>query len=283
MTTWESVACKLCGSTKVRQAYSEKWRGQEYAGYYCGKCDVYETLGNVADLSPQYHSLTEDEIEDQYLFQSSFAHKGAAYKQWQDLMIQEGGPLQGRLLDIGCGIGGFLDFAVGQGVECHGFDAAAAQVAYARRTHPNVVHAITMDDYLTQLPAALDFRYFTMWDVLEHIPAPLPMLTSVREVMSADALLYISVPSGGTIPLKQVYYKLTGVELSLYPWEHVFYYTPKSLHAVLERAGLRVVSNGGVATYERPMSPREAIRRVVTKGLSRTKLATQLYAVVRRG
>lgn len=276
------VACKLCGGSKVKAAYREEWRGQEYAGFYCGKCDVYQTLGNVADVSPQYHSLTEDEIRDQYLFQSSFAHKGDAFLQWKDLMVREGGPLKGRLLDIGCGIGGFLNFAAELGIECHGFDAAAPQVAYAQRTHQNVIQAITMDDYLPKLPSDTSFRYFTMWDVLEHIPDPLPMIQSVAAAMDDDSLLFISVPSGGPLAMKLAYYRMTQTPLSLTPWEHVFYYTPKSLRAVIETAGLEVMGLGGVATYRRPMSLQEALRRVVTMGLSKTRYALQIYAVARR-
>jgi hypothetical protein len=82
--------------------------------------------------------------------------------------------------------------------------------------------------------------------------------------------------------MKQAYYGLTRTPLSLCPWEHVFYYTPKSLRAVLERAGLKVVEIGGVVTYERPMSPQEAIRRAVTKGLNNTRYALQIYAIARR-
>lgn len=282
MTMLTKPACKLCGDTGVKPAYQEQWRGIDYTGYYCAKCDVYETIGDIADVSPQYHSLTEDEIQDQYVFQSSIAHKGEAFRQWRNLMIENGGPLRGSLLDIGCGIGGFLGYAAQQGVECYGFDAATPQVAYANKTHPNVIQAVTMDEYLAKVKRR-DFRYFTMWDVLEHIPAPVPMLSSVRQAMGADSLLYISVPSGGTINMKKAYYKAAGKELSLCPWEHVFYYTPKSLRDVLERSGLRVIKIGGVAIYKRPISASEIIRRVVTKGLANTRFATQLYAVVARG
>jgi SAM-dependent methyltransferase len=154
----ESPAYKLCGTKDVKLTYREEWRGQEYSGFYCQKCDVYQTLGNVADLSPQYHSLTEEDLSQEHIdLLSSLAHRGNAFRQWKDLMVREGGLLRGRLLDIGCGVGGFLNFAAELGIECHGFDASAPQVAYARRAHQNVVQAITMGDYLPTLPAGLSF------------------------------------------------------------------------------------------------------------------------------
>lgn len=139
-----------------------------------------------------------------------------------------------------------------------------------------------MEDYLSATGEGQTFRYFTMWDVLEHIPAPMPLLEAIGDAMQDDSLLYISVPSGATIPMKQAYYRLTGQPLSLSPWEHVMYYTPQSLRATLSRAGLDVIEIGGVATYERPMGLQEAVRRMVTKGLSGTRFAFQIYAVARK-
>ena len=284
MTDVSDLRCKLCGNAHVEFVFSEDIGGQTYASYYCSKCDVYQTLGEVPAVSPDYIGLTEDELVGEHVFLQR-AHKRPAFEKWLDAVKRlDPGFAKGerrKLLDIGCGVGGFLDFAKDHGFDVYGFDASEAQIQLARRNHPNVRHAITIDDYIDQLSERPSFDYVTMWDVFEHIREPQALLTSVRPYVSQDGLFYVSVPSGAPTRAKLAAARWRKSSPGLIPWEHVFYYTKKSLPIVFGQSGYTIVAIDGVAPYMRSMSVHEFVRRMVHTALRATPLALQISAFAR--
>jgi SAM-dependent methyltransferase len=278
------LRCKLCGDSDVRFEFSEEVDGNRYASYHCAKCDVYQTLGEVPSVSPDYVDLTEHDLVGEHVFLQR-AHKRPAFEEWLVAVKRlDSGFAAGErrtLLDIGCGVGGFLDFAAENGLDVYGFDASEAQIAVAHGTHPNVRHAISADDYAAQLPHRPAFDFVTMWDVFEHIREPQALLGSVRPFMKPAGLFYVSVPSGAPTRLKLKVAKMRGTEPGLIPWEHVFYYTKKSLASVFRQSGYDVAVIDGVAPYVRPLSFHEAVRRIVHRALRATPMAFQISAFAR--
>lgn len=281
MNNYEGLSCKLCGTPNPVFSYREAWRGADYSGYYCRNCDLYQTLGSIAPISPEYETLTLDDLTDQHIHLQT-AHKETAFAQWRALMERHSGrPLAGKLLDVGCGVGGFLDQAKTYGLSVFGFDASTVQAEQARLRHPNVANCIDIDDYVATLPKGTKFDYITMWDVLEHIRDPKHLLAGIREHLAPDGLFFASVPGGGPTPLKLMFTSLLGRPPGLIPWEHVFYYTPNSLRLLLTENGFNPVDIGGVVPYTRSASLHEALRRTIFAILRNTNWALQIYSVAR--
>lgn len=278
------LRCKLCGNADVKFQFSEEIGGVGYSSYYCRNCDLYQTLGEIAAVSPDYVGLTEEELVGEHVFLQR-AHKRPAFEEWlASAKRNDPGFARGErraLLDIGCGIGGFLDFAKENGLDIYGFDASEAQISVARRNHANVRHAISIDDYMSNFSKNVKFDFITMWDVFEHIREPKTLLDSVRPHMTGNGLFFVSVPSGGAIPLKLLFSRLRKSEPGLIPWEHVFYYTKKSLPRVFKNSKYDVVDINGVVPYVRSMSAHEFIRRLIHRGLRTTPLALQIFAFAR--
>jgi SAM-dependent methyltransferase len=243
-----------------------------------------QTLGDVDAVSPDYVDLKDEAMDDTHLFIQT-RHKHPAFAQWQSLVLShrpaapEDRAL--RLLDIGCGVGGFLDFAKETGAEVYGFDASPVQVRHCQLRHPSVRLSYSIDDYFRQLGQRPALDAITMWDVFEHIREPLNFLAGVRQACAPETLMFVSVPSGAINPAKIAIGKMTGRQPGLIPWEHVFYYTKRSLPAMFDRAGFDVLDVGSVATYQRPPSPHEFVRRAAHRLLAPTRYAFQIYALVR--
>jgi len=280
-------SCKLCGATDLALAFTERdLAGESFGSWYCRRCELYQTLGEVAAVSPDYVGLADDDL-DQAHVRLQNEQKHSAFVQWRALMSRHAGVASnaaGRpktLLDIGCGVGGFLDYAAAQGLQTFGFDASAAQVARAAQRHVNVRMATDLVSYVTAIGHNEPFDYVTMWDVLEHIREPAPLLDAVAARLAPGGLMYVSVPSGKPTPIKLAIHRIAGTPLNLFPWEHVFYYTQRSLPGLLNANGLGVVEVGGVATYDRPLNAHEAIRRLGYRLLRSTPWAPQIYAVAR--
>ncbi len=140
----------------------------------------------------------------------------------------------GRILDIGCGIGFFVDYAARHGYECVGIDTSPAATRFAREElNLNVLTA----DFIAESFQTLDaFDVVTLNHVLEHISSPLPFLMKVGRVLKRDGIVISSSPNfAGLLPrlLKRRWY-------GLQPLQHVWQFSPKSYKALFDKAGFIV-------------------------------------------
>jgi SAM-dependent methyltransferase len=151
-----------------------------------------------------------------------------------------------RLVDIGCAAGDLLERLVARvpastarriepiGIEISTQLAARADAALRRRGG-RCIHA-TGADGLAQLPAdSVDIVVLSC--ILEHEIAPLPLLRACRERLARDGRIVVKVPNYDCVSRW-----LRGSRWCGYRWpDHVNYFTPRTLAAMAERAGLRVV------------------------------------------
>jgi hypothetical protein len=74
-------------------------------------------------------------------------------------------------------------------------------------------------------------------NVLEHIPYPADLLLDIRLAMDLNSVLYIEVPQEDVVLEKK-----TDLHLHKKHWhEHINFFTQKSLYALMENAGLKVI------------------------------------------
>ncbi|SRR6266581_1358538 len=275
--------CKVCNNADVRFLFTEASFGKAHGCYYCATCDLYQTLGDVAPVSPDYVGLEEKDLVEEHVYLQR-AHKRPAFDQWLKTIQRLTLPFEPgfrSVLDIGCGVGGFLEFVAGKGLRTYGFDASAAQARVAREKFPNVRNSIGIDDYVAQLDHVPAFDYVTMWDVFEHIRDPQSLLKSIWPYMAPTGLLFVSVPSGAPMRFKLIVAKMAQRTPGLIPWEHVFYYTKRSLRKMFESNGFDVLSVDGVVPYVRSLSMHEVARRATHRLLAATPWAFQISAIAR--
>ena len=91
-----------------------------------------------------------------------------------------------RLLDVGCGDGGFLAHMASGGVEVEGFEPSAAGAARARHQV-----GLVYDD-LDAVTGTFDV--ITAWQVLEHVVEPRPFLRRLRNLLAPGGVVVLSVP-----------------------------------------------------------------------------------------
>jgi len=91
----------------------------------------------------------------------------------------------GRLLDIGCNIGMFLNEAANAGYAVTGVELNRECADYARTNSGHEVYS----DYLENIAfPAESFDVVTMYDVLEHIPVMPSMLAEVKRILRPGGL-----------------------------------------------------------------------------------------------
>jgi len=274
-------ACRLCSSADYTLIARELRDDQLYTVVRCRQCSLLYVRETYAAVSPMYIALTPDHIDSDHVWCQT-AHKQRAFA-WL-LELPELQSVERRsLLDVGCGVGGFLDEASSRFVT-YGFDASAAQVRAAVKNHPRVRRATDIVAYRRQNPELPGrFDLITLWDVLEHIREPLAFLTELASSLSDDGFLFAAVPAALPMILKSRVLARRASAFSWTPHEHVSYFSPATLARLCAGAELRPVRIGSVPLYPRRLSAFEVVRRAVflaTRYLP--AFSPQIYALCRR-
>jgi SAM-dependent methyltransferase len=146
----------------------------------------------------------------------------------------------GRLLDMGSGLGFFLKaMARHPDWEAHGCEISPAAVKYAREELglKNIVCTPLQD---ADLPRG-SFDIVTLWDVLDHILNPDPLLARCHALLKTDGTLFIRTPNVTTQLLRARIVKALGGMRDgaryLQGADHPHYYSMRSIGALLQRNG----------------------------------------------
>jgi SAM-dependent methyltransferase len=142
-------------------------------------------------------------------------------------------PRHGRLLDVGCAAGFFLAEAQAH-YEVQGVELSTWSSAFARDRLKLPVFTGTLQQ--AGLPAN-HFDVITLWDVIEHVPEPLPVLAEAARVLKPGGRLVLTTGDWGS-----AYAQRRGADWHLMtpPW-HLTMFTRATLARAAQRAGLRVV------------------------------------------
>ncbi|ALN18852.1 class I SAM-dependent methyltransferase [Ectopseudomonas mendocina] len=77
--------------------------------------------------------------------------------------------------------------------------------------------------------------------VLEHVPAPLDLISQIVPILSAETLFYLEVPH--EILMREHPDSLQLAPLKRYWHEHINFFSKESLYRMIERVGLRVLDS----------------------------------------
>ena len=140
----------------------------------------------------------------------------------------------GRLLDVGAGLGYFLNAAIRRGWSAVGLEVSPFAARYAREQFGLDVRQQTLEE--ADLPEA-PFDAVVMRDVLEHARDPRRFLTQARRVLRPAGLLALSVPNFASLDAR-----LGGPRWRhLRPEQHLYHFTPATLGRLLADCGFRDV------------------------------------------
>jgi 2-polyprenyl-3-methyl-5-hydroxy-6-metoxy-1,4-benzoquinol methylase len=196
--------CRACSLVFVQNRVT----AEELATYYAGigaEADVYDRP-NVECLNYYYEKLAD--------------------------LIRRRFPEPGKVLDVGCSHGWFLD--VMKGWECHGNEILAADAQAARERHGERIVTGLFEDYPLREGY---FDVITLQDVFDHFRDPMPTLEKCHRMLRSGGLIVIKVHN-----ISCLYAKLTGSNFyALIPPSHLFYYDRGTLTRALVQSGFQVV------------------------------------------
>lgn len=149
----------------------------------------------------------------------------------------------GKLLDVGCATGFFIDEAQKRGWSVEGLDVSSFGVEYARSHFDLNAH----QGALTSLGLeAENYDLVTMWDVIEHVPDPTAYINEAARLLRRGGVISLATPDVDSLPARLAGRRWVGFKLSE---EHVYYFSVKTLSQMLERAGFEVVNVRHIGKY----------------------------------
>lgn len=161
-------------------------------------------------------------------------------------------PHPGLLLDIGCSTGIFLWEAQAAGWQVTGQEPSNWAVTQARHRLPDVhiIEGLVED---TNFPVE-SFDVITLWDVLEHVHSPSSVLRRTYSWLKPGGLLCLNLPNVDSLIARAM-----GSHWIMLLREHLWYFSPATIDAILEKCGFRLL-------IEQPnfvwFSPQNILRRL---------------------
>lgn len=183
-----------------------------------------------------------------YFFADYAAHYGRSYVEDFDHIRSMAAPRlgrirrltsSGRLLDVGCAFGPFLDAARAAGFDAHGIDVSTEAVSYVTNT---LTIPATAADFMgvdrSQLGGDEPFDVLTMWYVIEHFEDLAGLLKKTNRLMRLGGTFAFATPNVAGISGR----RSMRAFLERSPIDHFTVWSPQSAGSVLRHFGFAVAS-----------------------------------------
>lgn len=222
----QAVDCPLCGSARHRFVYERRDHTHHVTGTYfrvvrcrdCGMVFVNPRPG-PGEIDAFY---PEEFYEAQIAPAQLLRDKGGAL-QARARLLQE--LTSGRLLDVGCQKGEFM-----QWMKQRGWDVRGVEIS---RKAPNLFGLPIFYGRLEDAGfAPRSFDAVTAWAVLEHVHDPVGMLRQLARVLRPDGRAFVLVPNFRSLPAR--FMRHDDVP------RHLLMFTPRTLARAADAAGLQV-------------------------------------------
>jgi len=235
----ERVRCNLCGADNTTPV-------TEIDGFHivrCRHCDLVY-------VNPRYREEHLQEIYTEAYYDHDGIKNGLEFFGYDDYLADEENiritfakrlrtieryANKGKLLDVGCATGFFLDLARSGGWEVVGSEVSRFGVQYARERLGLDVRLGTLKELQFD---AQTFDVVTMWDVIEHVVDPMGELQEVWRILRNGSLLSLITPDVGSLVAR-----LLGSRWEEFRRvrEHIYFFSRRTMTEMLRRTGFEVL------------------------------------------
>ncbi|MEX0785412.1 MAG: class I SAM-dependent methyltransferase [Dehalococcoidia bacterium] len=221
------AACALCGGSSSKRVLDAKQR----TVVECRDCGLralspMPTLGDMVGINAEtVHPFFNACLEDEASYRAYFDRKLDDLQRYQR---------SGRLLDVGCGAGFFLDAARTRGYSVAGVDLSPVPAAYAQDALGLDVAVSSL--YAYEAPSDA-FDAVTIFQTIEHDPDPAALCAELYRIVAPGGVLMVTTPAADGFVARAMGKRWFGYRNV----EHVSFFSRRSLRFALERAGFEIV------------------------------------------
>lgn len=222
--------CMICECDDF-SVLSEELRDDRYTRVVqCSACthaqlNPLPTHGEIAAYyNSKEHSISKDEQQLLTRKRNAFSRELTRHIKYVTSLM----PLDGTLIDIGCGYGFFL-----QEMAKRGFIAVGVEPSKIRREVARRYEGISVYSSLDDLPYTCVSSVLNLFFVLEHVLSPVAFLHRVKKHLDVDGHLLVVVPN------RRDYLLSHNNAYRIFYWKraHLSYFSIDSLQLCLCNAG----------------------------------------------
>ncbi len=215
--------CNICDGTKFSLKFEENYLHSDIV--QCQKCEFVFSNPQVEINYKGHHRYIQGYLKTE---------KGRRLTaQWRLQQLPKE-IKSGKLLEVGCSGGFFLDEARKLGFDVVGTELNQEAVEYARETLKLTVYD---EADLSSVDFGNRFDAIVLFNVLEHLPTPRGFLDYIIDnLLSESGVLLIEVPNIFTIQSK-----FFGTKNHHLSWAHYSYYSKKTFRFLAERVELEII------------------------------------------
>lgn len=224
-------SCPVCGCSDLKYKYTIN----DFTLVRCRACELMFVKEKCSQRELDYYywageNITADD-DCVYLNQTNVENLKYYYKKLRSLILKR--VPTGKILDIGCNTGFFLD--VMGGFERHGIDRSPSHGKIAKEKYGENIFIGTFEDY-----AAPDFLFdcITLQDVLDHTVDPLEVLKKCNRLLKPNGLLIIKIHDISSMCARL----MGGKFYAFIPPIHLFYFSRPAIALALKKASFEVES-----------------------------------------
>jgi len=231
----ENVNCIICGLDNTQKLLIKN----SYNIVKCKNCGlVYVNPRPTKEELVRLYSSDNNKLWDL----DGYMHNSKIEKFKNGLeIIHKFTQSRGKILDIGCSTGLFLNMAKKSGWETYGIDINEKAIEYAKTKYNLNVKAQDLET--SNFPSNY-FDVVTLFDSIEHMPNPLFALREAYRILKPNGLLLITTPNIDGLFPKITYYlfaKTIGAWEHPTPPGHLYQFSQKTISKLLDRAKFNII------------------------------------------
>jgi 2-polyprenyl-3-methyl-5-hydroxy-6-metoxy-1,4-benzoquinol methylase len=232
LATEGGTACPVCAAPAAPEIEIP-----EYRLFRCPRCGSWSSDARLRGAKTSFEP------------RGYFDNDDADRPRWDALLTRLGRPAPpGSVLDVGCGTGAFLAWLAQRFPASRrtGIELDPERAARARERDPAAaVHAGDALEVAARLEGPFDL--VTLWDVFEHVPAPVALLLALRQSLAPGGAIYVQtiherslLPAFGRLCYRWSGGRFVAPVRRTHEAHHLVFFTREGLDLAAERAGLRV-------------------------------------------
>ncbi|OGS18145.1 MAG: hypothetical protein A3J83_07430 [Elusimicrobia bacterium RIFOXYA2_FULL_40_6] len=150
---------------------------------------------------------------------------------------------KGAILDIGAGIGTFLQLAKQGGYIVTGTETSETAIHLAKKLYGVVLDAGQLSNINYD---AASFDIITMWHVLEHVPFPSQVIKECFRILKPGGHFVVAVPNDMEFKgiIGECFGRSRYKPITFCDEIHLTYFTTSSLNSALRKGGFDIILNG---------------------------------------
>ncbi|CAI6081306.1 Ubiquinone biosynthesis O-methyltransferase, mitochondrial [Paenibacillus sp. JJ-100] len=223
--------CNVCGEKCVWQEEFKSAPHSVMQGYDSNQLMLHDL--EIYSCTHCGHAQIPKYINDEYYDEYAMgAFWGESFKKARTAQMErliKIAPSLNKFLDIGCGMGHYLDLASPYFAEIHGIEPSKFVMSIAS----DKGYFIKNDYFHEGVYPNTRFDVITIIEVLEHLENPLGFIKDAANLLNENGILLVEVPNGQRIFEKRLYNNLCT--------DHIQYFSISSLTILARRAGLSIV------------------------------------------